>query len=322
MYRVIELVDFSEPFQFAIPPLIYLSVMSLAPNARLKKWGLHFIPFAVYLLYFMPFYFAPTSYKSEMYYYMQHLDNLKLTPDFDFYRFWGNPRMFQMEACYLQTTIYLVLCFQKLLQFRKERAVNPAINQSEVKWWFLFNVTFAALVLVAVMVKLTFKRDLGDHIIASFYTFILYISTISELIKPIESRLILQKIAVENNSTKNLSSGIREEKKTEIQQKLLAMMDQNKLYKDNLLSLDKVAKLASEPAYIVSQVINEKMEATFYDWIARYRVEEAKKLLSDPKFKRYTIEQVAEEVGYNSKSAFNKAFKKFAGKTPSEFKIS
>jgi YesN/AraC family two-component response regulator len=73
---------------------------------------------------------------------------------------------------------------------------------------------------------------------------------------------------------------------------------------------------------VISLVINEKMELSFYDWIAKLRVEEAKKLLTGAKTEHYTIEQIAEEVGYNSKSAFNKAFKKFTGQTPSEFKTS
>jgi YesN/AraC family two-component response regulator len=114
---------------------------------------------------------------------------------------------------------------------------------------------------------------------------------------------------------------MKDEKKEEILQKLVQIMQDQKLFTDNLISLAKIAKQVEEPAYMVSQVINEKMEVSFYDWIAKYRVEEAKKLLLDPKTERYTIEQIAEEVGYNSKSAFNKAFKKFTGKTPSEYKI-
>ena len=42
--------------------------------------------------------------------------------------------------------------------------------------------------------------------------------------------------------------------------------------------------------------------------------------MTNPKTSQFTVEQIAEEVGYNSKSAFNKAFKKFAGQTPSEFR--
>jgi AraC-like DNA-binding protein len=322
MYYVIQLVDFSEPIQFAIPPLIYLCVISLNPEGSRKKWGLHFIPFAAYLLYFVPYYLAPVSFKSESYYYIHHLVEWQATADNDFYFSWGKLRMFQMDACYLQATIYLVLCFQKLLRYNNKSLEYPSIDQSEVKWWLVFNATFAMLIVVIVVVKVTFTRDLGDHIIASFYTLILYIGTLTELIRPSKLQPVLQPITVENETPRYVYSGIKEEKKVEIRQKLVAIMEQKKLYTDSLLSLAKVAKQVGEPAYMVSQVINEKMEATFYDWIAKYRVEEAKRLLSDPITRSYTIEQIAEEVGYNSKSAFNKAFKKFSGKTPSEFKIS
>ena len=99
-------------------------------------------------------------------------------------------------------------------------------------------------------------------------------------------------------------------------------MQDQKLYTDSLISLAKISRKVGEPVYVVSQVINEKLNSTFYDWIAKYRVEEAKRMLSDAKTESYTIEQIAEEVGYNSKSAFNKAFKKFTGQTPSQFKNS
>ena len=52
--------------------------------------------------------------------------------------------------------------------------------------------------------------------------------------------------------------------------------------------------------------------------VAEYRVGEAKKLLKDqPNIK---VEEIAEQVGYNSKSSFNTVFKKLTGSTPSEFR--
>ncbi len=56
--------------------------------------------------------------------------------------------------------------------------------------------------------------------------------------------------------------------------------------------------------------------------IASYRVEEAKTILKTELGKKLTIEEVAEQVGYNSKSAFNTAFKKFTSQTPSAFRDS
>jgi AraC-like DNA-binding protein len=322
MYSVLQFVDFSEPVQFAIPPLIYLSVVSLVPGTGHKKWWLHFIPFIAYLLYFIPFYLAPVSYKQESLYFIHHLVEWKSAENFDFLRTWGYLRMYQMEACYLQTTIYLVLSFQKLAGYKNSPDKYPFLSGFEINWWITFCITYSILILVVIAVKVTYERDLGDHIIATFYTLILYISTLAELRKLSAEGHSPVRAEKENESQRYLSSGMKEEKKTEIQQKLISVMEQKKLYTDTLLSISKVAKQIGEPVYMVSQVINEKIGLSFYDWIAKYRVEEAQRLLSDPKTAAYTIEQIAEEVGYNSKSAFNKAFKKFSGKTPSEFKAS
>lgn len=319
MYFVIQLVDFSEPFQFAIPPLIYLLILSIDPQVELKKWGWHFIPLVAYTLFFIPFYLAPTEYKAEIYYYVHHMVEWKTTGRYELLHKLGEIRRFQMFFWYFQMIIYLVLSFQKLVHFYK----NPkaGVLKFEVNWWFVFSIIISVLIVVTLVVKMTYVRDFGDHIIASFLTGIIYCSSLTELLRPTAMH---QTITDPENSgeeqPKASTSGIKEEKKVEIQQKLQVLMDEKKLFTDSLISLGKLAKLVGEPAYVVSQVINEKMEASFYDWIAKYRVEEAKRLMTDPKTSQFTVEQIAEEVGYNSKSAFNKAFKKFAGQTPSEFR--
>jgi len=93
-------------------------------------------------------------------------------------------------------------------------------------------------------------------------------------------------------------------------------------FSDNLASLSELAKKIGESPHHVSQVINEKLNESFFELLASYRVEEAKRILSDNKNDNMTIEEVSEIVGYNSKTAFNNAFKKLTGKTPSEFRKS
>lgn len=319
MYFVILLVDFSEPFQFAIPPLIYLLVLSIEPDVVLKKWGLHFIPFIAYTVFFIPFYLAPYEYKFENYYYVHHMVEWKTTGHYEMLHTLGNIRRFQMFIWYFQMIIYLVLSFQKLSHFYQ----NPksGLSRVEIKWWFAFSVIISVLIIVTLVVKMTYVRDFGDHIIATFLTGIIYCSTLTELLRPTALHQVVPEIEeLREELSKIAPSGIKEEKKTEIQQKLLTLMEEKKLYTDSLISVGKLSKLIGEPSYIISQVINEKMEASFYDWIAQYRVEEAKRLMTNPKTGQYTVEQIAEEVGYNSKSAFNKAFKKFTEQTPSEFR--
>jgi AraC-like DNA-binding protein len=319
MYFVIPLVDFSEPFQFAIPPLIYLLVLSIEPNIELKKWGLHFIPFIAYTLFFIPFYLAPYEFKFENYYYVHHLVEWKTTGHYGLLYKLSMVRNFQMFFWYFQMIIYLVLSFQKLSHFYQ----NPksGISRFDINWWFAFSVIISLLIMVTLVVKMTYVRDFGDHIIATFLTGIIYCSTLTELLRPTAVYQTFSEIGESKEELpKTSTSGLKEEKKLEIQQKLLAVMEEKKLYTDSLISVGKLAKLIGEPGYVISQVINEKMEVSFYDWIAQYRVEEAKRLMTNPKTGQYTVEQIAEEVGYNSKSAFNKAFKKFTGRTPSEFR--
>ena len=91
-------------------------------------------------------------------------------------------------------------------------------------------------------------------------------------------------------------------------------------YLDGELTLQKLAKALAVSPHHLSQTINEQLNQNFIDFINAYRIEEAKRMLVDPAKKHYSILAVSEEVGFNSKSAFNTAFKKHANMTPSEFR--
>jgi len=97
-------------------------------------------------------------------------------------------------------------------------------------------------------------------------------------------------------------------------------MKVEKYFKSSTASLSGLAKSINESSHHVSQVINEKLKQSFFEMLASYRVEEAKAILKTELGKKLTIEEIAEQVGYNSKSAFNTAFKKITSQTPSEFR--
>ncbi len=77
-------------------------------------------------------------------------------------------------------------------------------------------------------------------------------------------------------------------------------------------------ELGTHPNYL-SQIINEKEGKSFYDFVNSFRVEEFKRLVKDSKNKQFTLLALAYDCGFNSKSSFNRYFKKNTGKTPSEF---
>jgi len=115
-------------------------------------------------------------------------------------------------------------------------------------------------------------------------------------------------------------STLREEDKNAILLKVETEMENNKYYLSNLASLEGLSKLITTGKHHVSQVINEKLQMNFFELLAKYRVEEAKRILLADEERKVTMEDLADRVGYNSKSSFNSAFKKFTGVTPSEFR--
>jgi AraC-like DNA-binding protein len=78
-------------------------------------------------------------------------------------------------------------------------------------------------------------------------------------------------------------------------------------------------KLGVSPHHL-SQILNESLGQSFFDYAAQWRIAEAKKLLVSSENQHIKIEEIAEMVGYNSKSAFNTAFKKIVGQTPSQYR--
>jgi AraC-like DNA-binding protein len=128
-------------------------------------------------------------------------------------------------------------------------------------------------------------------------------------------------------------SGIEEKPKyatskltgTDIQKyarKLIHYMKTHKPYLTASLTIDDLSEKLSVPSWQLSQVINEYFHQNYFNFVNRYRIEEAKQLLTEYSNGRRTVLEVLYEVGFNTKSAFNIAFKKHTGMTPTEFKNS
>ena len=97
-------------------------------------------------------------------------------------------------------------------------------------------------------------------------------------------------------------------------------MEEEKPYLESAFSLSSLAKRLSVSSHTLSQILNQSLQKNFFEYIAKYRIDAAKEMLTNPQMGNIVIEDIAERVGYNSKSAFNNAFKKLTGMTPSEFR--
>jgi len=112
-------------------------------------------------------------------------------------------------------------------------------------------------------------------------------------------------------------SGLNEEDLLQIHNQLADLMQREKLYTDPEITLgDVAAKLDIHPNYL-SQVINTVLKKNFYDYINSQRVEEFTRVVQEPKNQHFTLLALAFGCGFNSKSSFNRNFRKVTGVSPS-----
>lgn len=103
----------------------------------------------------------------------------------------------------------------------------------------------------------------------------------------------------------------------ELLSKIKEMMVEETLFKRPDLSLQAAADCFSLTRYQLSELLNDYAKQSFSDFVASFRIEEAKRLLEQEPWKK--IIHIGFEVGFNSQSMFAKSFKKITGTTPSEY---
>jgi AraC-like DNA-binding protein len=118
----------------------------------------------------------------------------------------------------------------------------------------------------------------------------------------------------------NLKKLLEPESADEIQKRLIFLLDVEKIYRNENLSLLTLSEKLNITPHQLSWVINEKMNQSFSTLINRYRIEDVKKRLADGTKDDATILQMAFDSGFSTKTAFNRAFKKFTGLTPTQYR--
>jgi len=129
-----------------------------------------------------------------------------------------------------------------------------------------------------------------------------------------------QAIESSKGSETPMIRGLPREKVSEILSGIILLMEKDKLYQEPELTLQALSDKLGIQSYQASQAIYDGLKKNFYDLVNGYRVEEAKRLLLDPKNSKYTILSVGFEAGFNSKTTFHTIFKKLTGLTPTEYR--
>jgi AraC-like DNA-binding protein len=313
MMKVLFLVDFSEPLNFIIAPLFFFYITAKIDVTKIKKPIIHFIPTIFYSFYALFFQVQSINYKFNSYLHQYH-------PDMDYI---NAPAIIPEDPLHIKRniSIFIIASFVFYLSLSIKAIYNASKTTSEkesrkklfrILW---FDVTMVIVILALFIIsKNYFVNDLGDYIIMIAVTIMMYIITFIIL----KDSIFFQTKLFE---TKYSKSGLDDDMAKKILDKILHLMESEKYFFTSTPSVGELAKkIATSPNY-VSQVINQELNLTFNELLAKYRINEAKRILSDPNTKD-TIEQIAYIVGYNSKSTFHTTFKKITGKTPSEYKAS
>jgi AraC-like DNA-binding protein len=233
----------------------------------------------------------------------------------------------------IQVLIYCYLCFKKIQKHQKNiKLFSSSIETVELKW--LKNITLAVIILALYWACGIVFQVRNEN--KSYYLFleiiniymIFYITYYSLKQKEIypyskKDKKELKEIIIESLIPEENRKKIIEDEKLElIKAQLLKLMQVEKPFLDCELSLIKLASKLNITSHQLSYAVNSGFNENFYQFINRYRIEEAKKLLSNPEMNYLNLLGIAFEVGFNSKTVFNTTFKKVTGKTPSQFKKS
>lgn len=322
IFQALWATNFSEPLNFVVAPLIYLFTTSQLGDKRSKRDWVHFIPFIFWFGYCFFFFLQPDAFKFNSNIDVMQLDfpRLKIVQLFS-----GDPlklRSYVNVATVLHFIIYNIIVSKRMFQIAKSKgqSVFNTTNTTIISQRNSF-YHFLIITLILILVKLYFSNsDVGDYFIFLYLTFMIFTTAVQIMDR--SSYFDEVSTFLEVPILKYKKSSLEEDDKIVILESIVSQMKHEKYFLSNIASLSGLAKEIKESPHHVSQVINEKLNQSFFELLAIYRVDEAKVILKTEIGKKLTIEEIAEQVGYNSKSAFNTAFKKITSQTPSTYRDS
>ncbi|MBO9701802.1 MAG: AraC family transcriptional regulator [Sporocytophaga sp.] len=269
----------------------------------------HLIPFFLLLVLAVPFYILPSQEKIEVF--------KNQGKGFEWYS------MIQLMSILVSGFSYSIASIIKIHKHRKniqDRQSN--IDKKMLKWLEYLSIGLALIWLLVLF--------FDDHIIYSgVVIFVFFIGFFGINQAPVFSYVEVESINLETKKTIELSNEPAEKIKYaksrlevnevyEILERLEQLMITEKPFKNSELTLNDLSQKLNIHPNQLSQVINSKTGNTFYHYINVYRVKEFLRLSSLPENKKYTFLALAYDCGFNSKTTFNKYFKIYTGKTPSE----
>ncbi len=316
------------PFNFLFPVLTYLYVRAVLYNekgfSRKDIW--HLIPFVVFIINYLPFFILPTQVKLDI----VNATTRDLNQTYK-YQAGFIPEHFAYIFRIFQTLVYLVFQWRLIIDYKKNNVNTLVQNQISaiVKWlkiftWAstLFVIAFVVLILIAIVYHSINIQGLlnyvpGILISGSFLVISSYLVTHPIILdglpfikyKDVETNVLNEEVTrlpfIEVDYTNEIIE-------------LDNYLQNDKPYLNNNLTIGHVAIAINLPIRELSYIINNHYKLRFTDLINSYRIKDIiEKYKVNPN--QYTIEALALDHGFNSKSTFYNSFNKLYKMSPFEY---
>jgi AraC-like DNA-binding protein len=292
-------------------PIFYLYILSVCYSDFKLKWKhlWHITPYVLGNLVMLPrFYLGSAADKEQLY---QIFNTL-----FESY--------FAHIALHLQSIIYLTLVFIVLKRAKKIFVENYSSSTIETYNWlfqlWLFTTALYSLAIVKNMLKFFGHKEdfvisykiLTVFVLCFVCWYVLKALKYPDLFRGVDSKIIL---------VDDLVDDIKVDKTiTQEIEKLTLFMETEKPYLNPSLTIRNLAEEIKINPRDLSVLINQNLGQHFFDFINQFRIDEARSILKNPEKKQFTVLEILYEVGFNSKSSFNTAFKKHTGLTPTQYR--
>ncbi|MEZ4824989.1 MAG: helix-turn-helix domain-containing protein [Bacteroidia bacterium] len=282
-------------------PFLFWYVKFQTSDTRFTKEELwHLVPYVLISLSYVSYFFKPFE---------QRVNSLLGSNEGFLFK-----NLVRTTCIYISIPFYFGWCTLKIFRFQRSLKNNFS-NSDKINFnWMLFLV--AGILVVWSVVIITQNEELLTEAMAGFLILLGYFGVTQV---DVFSKRTTQSALIKEPKPKYINSGLENSEIERLHQTLIQILQTEKPYLNPELTLQHLASMINTQVHHLSQVINEKEQKSFYDLINEWRIEEFLKEVKNEKNKNFTLFSIAYDCGFNSKASFNRNFKKYTGKTPTEY---
>ena len=314
-----HLIGSTQSLIFIYGPMLYFYVdnyISNLPGFR-KKYFYHLIPFIVYNLYLLPFYLQSGNDK------LASMSNENPPGD------WPDVIFYLLKVIVIP--FYVLLILFTLRKHKNNLQYYFSNFEHRDLMWVRYLV--GSIAVIGVLVIFTGIAKMGSNSIltadseqfvlaaTSIWIFGLGFYAVKQTSIFVDVTYDLQRpVAGPSEATKTYRTGrLKKLEEDNFQDRLNQYLDKDKPYLKSRLTIDQLAEALEVSTHELSLYLNEALNQSFFDLINKHRVEEFIRRMQDPANANYTLLGIAMDCGFNSKASLNRIFKKYTGKSPSEY---